>query len=61
VLQILATAGGLRDYADDKHILVLRTEDGRSVTFTFNYRDVSKQKNLTQNVELKPGDTILVP
>jgi len=61
VLQILATAGGLRDYADDKHILVLRYEEGRSVTFTFNYKDVSKQKNMTQNVELKPGDTVIVP
>ena len=61
VLQIIATAGGLREYADDKHILVLRPENGHNVTFKFNYRDVAKQKNLAQNVELKPGDTIIVP
>jgi polysaccharide export outer membrane protein len=61
VLQILATAGGLREYADDKHIVVLRIEDGHHLTFKFNYRDVAKQRNLAQNVELKPGDTIIVP
>ena len=61
VLQILATAGGLREYADEKNILVLRSEGGRPVTYRFNYRDVSKHRNVAQNVELKPGDTILVP
>lgn len=61
VLQILATAGGLREYADAKHILVMRTENGRPKTYQFNYSDVSKRKSLTQNVELKPGDTIVVP
>jgi len=61
VLQILATAGGLKEYADEKNILVLRSEGGRPVTYRFNYRDVSKHRNVAQNVELKPGDTILVP
>jgi len=61
VLQILATAGGLRDYADEKNILILRKEGGWSVILKFNYKDVSKQKNLSQNVELKPGDTVIVP
>ena len=36
-------------------------KNGHNVTFKLNYRDVAKQKNLAQNVELKPGDTILVP
>ncbi len=61
VMQVLALAGGLREYADEKHILVLRNEGGRAKTYAFNYRDVSKGKNLSQNVELKPGDTIIVP
>jgi hypothetical protein len=31
------------------------------VSLRFNYKDVSKGKNLKQNIELKPGDTIIVP
>ena len=27
----------------------------------FNYKDVSRGKNLQQNVALKPGDTVVVP
>ena len=62
ILQILATAGGLREYADEKNILVLRPAGkGRTETFRFNYKDVAKHRNLTQNIELKPGDTIVVP
>ena len=32
-----------------------------SVKLTFNYRDVTSGKHLEQNVELKPGDTVVVP
>jgi polysaccharide export outer membrane protein len=61
VLQLLATAGGVLEYADSKHIRVMRTENGKPVSFTFNYKDVIKGKNLKQNIELKPGDTVVVP
>jgi polysaccharide export outer membrane protein len=61
VLQMLAMAGGLREYADAKNILIMRLENGRTVSYAFNYRDVSKRRNIRQNIELKPGDTIVVP
>lgn len=61
VLQLLAVAGGLQEYADASSILILRPEGGRSRTLRFNYKDASKGKNLQQNVELKPGDTVIVP
>jgi len=61
VLQLIAMAGGLREYADSKHIVITRTENGKSRTLPFNYNDISKGKNLQQNIELKPGDTVIVP
>jgi polysaccharide export outer membrane protein len=39
----------------------MRNENGRSLSFPFNYKDVMKGKNLKQNILLKPGDTIIVP
>jgi polysaccharide export outer membrane protein len=60
VLQLIATAGGLREYADSKNIRILRTEKGHPVSYRFNYNDVSQGKYLGQNIELKPGDTIVV-
>ena len=54
-------AGGLQEWADSKHITVMRKQDGKDVALKFNYKDVVKQKNLQQNVLLKPGDTVIVP
>ena len=40
---------------------MLRNENGRPDSFRFNYKEVSRRKNLEQNIILKPGDTIIVP
>lgn len=61
VMQLLVVAGGLRDYAHSERISIMRTENGKPVSFRFNYKDFVKNKNLRQNIELKPGDTIIVP
>lgn len=62
VLQLIAMAGGLTEYADSKNIRIVRTdESGRTSSFKFNYKDVSKGVNLDQNIQLKPGDTVIVP
>ena len=61
VMQMIATAGGLLEFADSKNIVVLRVEKGQQVAIRFNYKEVLKRKNLKQNIELRPGDTIVVP
>jgi polysaccharide biosynthesis/export protein len=61
VLQAIALAGGLLEYADAKNIVIMRKEDGRDRYFKFNYKDVIKGKNVQQNIVLKPSDTIIVP
>jgi len=61
VLQLIATAGGVAEYAKSDRIMVMRTENGKTIGRRFNYKDVSEGRNLQQNIELKPGDTIVVP
>jgi polysaccharide export outer membrane protein len=61
VLQLIAMAGGLSEFAKRNKIAVMRTENGKPVRLPFNYDDVAKGKNLKQNIELKPGDTVIVP
>ncbi len=61
VMQLIALAGGVHEFADTKNITILRNEGGQQVAIRFNYNDVIKRKNLKQNIELKPGDTIIVP
>ena len=61
VMQLIAMAGGLHEFADSDKILIMRTEDGKQVAKRFNYEDVREGKNLNQNIELQPGDTVIVP
>jgi polysaccharide export outer membrane protein len=61
VLQLIAMAGGLNEYAKADRISITRVEPSGTRSFKFNYKDVEKGKNLGQNILLKPGDTVLVP
>lgn len=61
VLQLLALAGGPTDFAKKKKIAVMRTENGQTQRYKFNYNDVLDGKNLEQNILLEPGDTVVVP
>jgi polysaccharide export outer membrane protein len=61
VMQLIALAGGLQEYADSQNIVVLRTENGQQQRLHFNYKDVVKGKDVKQNIALKPGDTVIVP
>jgi len=62
VLDAIAVAGGLRDFAKGRKIYVLRSQsDGSRVRLPFNYKDVIKGHSLSENVELQPRDTVVVP
>ncbi len=62
ILDALALAGGLKDFANGKKIYVLRTNaDGSQVRLPFNYKQVIKGENLSQNVTLQARDPIVVP
>jgi polysaccharide export outer membrane protein len=61
VLQALSSAGGVSEFADTKKMYVLRNDNGKPVRFPFNYKDVLRGVNASQNIVLKPGDTVVVP
>jgi polysaccharide export outer membrane protein len=59
-LQAIATAGGLTNFANPKHIYILRGEQGKQQKIPFNYKQALKGDN-KQLIALRPGDTIVVP
>ena len=62
VLDAIAAAGGLQEFAKAKKIYVLRTmPDGTKQRLPFNYKAVIKGEGASQNVQLQAGDTIVVP
>jgi len=60
VLQVLAAAGGLLEYANKNDITILRNENGHEKRFKFKFDEVVAGKNIQQNIQLQPNDTILV-
>lgn len=56
VFEALSIAGGLREYANQKNIVIVRGNE----RLKFNYREVVDGKNLKQNVALQNGDHIIV-
>jgi polysaccharide export outer membrane protein len=61
VLQLISLGGGFREFAKSGHIVIVRMDGAQPATYPFNYDDVKNGKNMTQNILLKPGDTVIVP
>jgi polysaccharide export outer membrane protein len=61
VLQALSDAGGITAFANSKKIYVIREQNGKQQKLPFNYKEVLDGKRPQQNVDLKPGDTVVVP
>lgn len=62
VLDAIALSGGFRDFAKEKKIYILRTTpDGRQEKLHFNYKEVIKGQNMSQNILLEPRDVLVIP
>jgi polysaccharide biosynthesis/export protein len=58
VLKALALAGGFKDFARTDSIVIIREDQ---TVIPFNYKRVADGKDVSQNVMLVAGDTIVVP
>lgn len=58
-LQAIVSAGGLTQFANSKHIYILRTVGGKQQKIPFNYKQALKGED--QGIPLLPGDTIVIP
>jgi polysaccharide biosynthesis/export protein len=61
VMQALSLAGGTTPFADVNGIRVLRRDGEHQEVFRFRYDDVRRGRELSQNIILRSGDTVVVP
>jgi polysaccharide export outer membrane protein len=61
IVQLIAIAGGLTEYAKVKEIKVFREENGVTTAIPFNYETFRSEKDLAQNIVLRSGDVVDVP
>jgi polysaccharide export outer membrane protein len=60
-MQALSLAGGATPFAALNDIRILRREAGRLQSLSFRYGDVENGRELSQNILLASGDTVIVP
>jgi polysaccharide export outer membrane protein len=61
VLQALALAGGFVEFANPTETVIIRNSGEDSILYRFNYPEVIRGRNFSQNMLLKSGDVVVVP
>jgi polysaccharide biosynthesis/export protein len=61
VMDVLAMAGGLTEFAARTRIVVIRSDGGQSTRIPFDYEKVRVGDRRQANFRLRPGDIVLVP
>lgn len=61
VLDVLARAGGITEFASPSEIFVLRPEKGAMTRIPFNYTKIVGTPGEHQNIFIQPGDIVVVP
>ncbi len=60
LLEAIALAGGMSQYADKSNVVLLRFDDMKESRMKIDYRKVVSGERPDLNLYLKPGDTIIV-
>ncbi len=61
VLQALSMAGGLDKFADEGSIKLVRPTKGGEDVLAVDYKSLISGSDMSTNLRLKPGDTLVVP
>lgn len=61
LLDIMVQAGGLTKYADGNDAVLIRMVNGKRKEFGLNIDDLIKDGDLSENVDILPGDVIVIP
>jgi polysaccharide export outer membrane protein len=60
VLDVMIAVGGLTDFAAGNRATILRTSEGNK-PYSVRLSDLIKRGDFTANVEMKPGDILIIP
>jgi polysaccharide export outer membrane protein len=60
LLDVMIAVGGLTDFASGNTATILRTGDGNK-QYTVRLSDLIKRGDVSANVEMRPGDILIIP
>jgi polysaccharide biosynthesis/export protein len=59
LLDVMIAVGGVTDFADGNSASILRTAEGKQ--YSVRIKDLIKRGDVSANVEMKPGDVLIIP
>lgn len=60
LLDVMIAVGGITDFADGNRATILRTSENNA-QYSVRLKDLVKRGDVSANVEMKPGDVLIVP
>ena len=60
LLDVMIAVGGLTDFADGNGATILRTSEGNK-RYSVRLKDLIKNGDISRNVEMLPGDVLIIP
>lgn len=60
LLDVMIVVGGITDFADGNKATLLRTSE-KNKLYSIRLRDLLRKGDLTANVDVKPGDVVVIP
>jgi polysaccharide export outer membrane protein len=61
LLDVMIAVGGITDFADGNGASILRTSEGSNKQYSVRIKDLIKRGDVSANVEMKPGDVLIIP
>ena len=60
VLDVMIAVGGITDFADGNRATILRPSENNA-QYTVRLKDLVKRGDISANVDMKPGDILIIP
>ena len=60
LLDVMILSGGLTDFADGNGAVLVRGSEGGK-QYSVRLKDLLRRGNIAANVDVKPGDVIIIP
>lgn len=61
LVDVMISVGGLTDFASGNRASILRVVEGKPQQFTVRLEDLLKGGDISANVEMRPGDVLVIP
>jgi polysaccharide export outer membrane protein len=61
LLDLMIQVGGLTEFANGNNAKLIRVINGKQETFSVRIDDLVKQGDISENVDILPGDIVIIP